>query len=165
MSTTSELPLSLAGSEWPFRGPRTCSSARDSADALPRVLVLGAGGFIGSHVAKLMASAPTSSDGIFVTRLSTRQPRFPTCGQWTCFNLAESSSRSLGHLLERLAPQVVVNCTGATEGSAADLRELNVGVVHKLVSALASAAPAHLVHLGSAAEYGAPKDWRPVKET
>ena len=66
MSTTSELRLNLAGSQWPFREPRTWSPVHTSEDAVPRVLVLGAGGFIGSHVAQLVASASDqgSSEGI-----------------------------------------------------------------------------------------------------
>ena len=58
----------------------------------------------------------------------------------------------------------VVNCVGATRGTREEMELLNVGVVRKLVSVLASCSSAHLVHLGSAAEYGPPQDWAPARE-
>lgn len=54
-----------------------------------------------------------------------------------------------------VAPDVIVNCAGATRGSATELRAANVLAVGRLLEALAaSERRARLVHLGSAAEYG-----------
>lgn len=137
----------------------------DDFDLRPRILVLGAAGFIGSHVARLIASEHAENEGIFVTRWRHNQNRFPALGQWAWFNLVEGSELALGRLLEHLGPEVVVNCTGATHGSPDEMKQLNVGVVEKLVSVLTMYSSAHLVHLGSAAEYGPPEDWAPARES
>jgi NDP-hexose 4-ketoreductase len=137
----------------------------DDFDLRPRILVLGAAGFIGSHVARLIASERAENQGIFVTRWRNNQNRFPALGQWAWFNLVEGSELALGRLLEHLGPEVVVNCTGATHGSPDQMKQLNVGVVEKLVSVLTMYSSAHLVHLGSAAEYGPPEDWAPARES
>ena len=130
-----------------------------------RVLVLGAGGFIGGHVARLVAGDPGTAEGVFASRLHrAHPPRFGGRGRWTPFNLVEDPARSLGRLLEQFRPDVVVNCVGATAGTAAQLQQVNVMTVAKLLSVLAHTS-AHLVHLGSAAEYGPSTAWGPVRET
>ncbi len=130
----------------------------------PRILVLGAAGWIGNHVARLIASDHETGEGIFVDRVSAYQSRFPTSGEWACFDIVEEPEQALGHFLEDLAPDAIVNCVGATRGTREEMELLNVGVVRKLVSVLASCSSAHLVHLGSAAEYGPPQDWAPARE-
>lgn len=58
--------------------------------------------------------------------------------------------------LRGLHPDFIVNCTGATTGPAEDLMRLNVAVTEALLAAIASSGvAARLVHVGSAAEYGA----------
>ena len=137
----------------------------DPQEARTRVLVLGAGGYIGSHVSRLVAGDPDVAEGIFTSRLRrAHPPRFGGRGRWTSFNLVEEPARALGHLLAQARPDVVVNCVGATAGSPAQLQQLNVMTVAKLLSVLADSS-AHLVHLGSAAEYGPSTDWGPVHET
>jgi nucleoside-diphosphate-sugar epimerase len=138
---------------------------REVQDARTRVLVLGAGGFIGGHVSRLVAGDAGIAEGIFASRLRrAHPPRFGGRGRWTSFNLVEEPVRSLGRLLDQSRPDVVVNCVGATAGSPAQLHQLNVTTVTKLLSALAYST-AHLVHLGSAAEYGPSLEWGPVHET
>jgi NDP-hexose 4-ketoreductase len=137
----------------------------DAQEARTRVLVLGAGGYIGSHISRLVAGDAGVAEGIFASRLRrAHPPRFGGRGRWTSFNLVDEPARALGRLLEQARPDVVVNCVGATAGSPAQLQQLNVTTVTKLLSVLAHS-PAHLVHLGSAAEYGPSTDWGPVHET
>ncbi|MGP8007442.1 MAG: NAD-dependent epimerase/dehydratase family protein [Acidimicrobiales bacterium] len=137
----------------------------DAQEARTRVLVLGAGGYIGSHISRLVAGDPGVAEGIFASRLRRAHPPwFGGRGRWTSFNLVEEPARALGRLLEQARPDVVVNCVGATSGSPAQLQQLNVMTVAKLLSVLAHTS-AHLVHLGSAAEYGPSTDWGPVHET
>uniref|UniRef100_UPI0013F173FB NAD-dependent epimerase/dehydratase family protein n=1 Tax=Actinomadura roseirufa TaxID=2094049 RepID=UPI0013F173FB len=65
-----------------------------------------------------------------------------------------------------VAPDVVVNCAGATRGTPAELVRGNVVAVANLVAALASAGgPVRLVQLGSAAEYGDAAPGTPVAES
>ncbi len=130
----------------------------------PRILVLGVAGFIGNHVMRLITSEREMGCGIFLDRVSPYQSGLHASGRWACFDIVEEPERSLGHFLERLAPDAIVNCVGATQGTREEMELLNVGVVRKLVSVLASCSSAHLVHLGSAAEYGPPQDWAPARE-
>lgn len=90
-----------------------------------RLLLLGATGFIGRHVAARAAAA-----GHEVV-----------------------ASRTVPSALSELAPGAVLNCAGATSGTVAQLVSGNVAVVGSLVAALAGTG-IRLVHLGSAAEYG-----------
>ena len=79
--------------------------------------------------------------------------------------MADPAER-VGSLIADAAPDVVVNCAGATSGGADVLAAANITAVHTLVTALlgvASSGP-RLVHIGSAAEYGAVDDGVPVTE-
>ncbi len=131
----------------------------------PRTLVLGAAGWIGGHVARLIASEREMGEVIFLDRVSPGQAEPQAPGRWASFDIVAEPEQALGHFLERLGPVAVVNCIGATQGSPEEMQRLNVGVVRKLVSVMASCSSAHLVHLGSAAEYGPPQHWAPARET
>ncbi len=130
---------------------------------MTRVLLLGASGFIGRHVLLGLR------DQLDLTPvLVSRQPPRSEGGIERClhFDLSREGSASLASLLERVQPDAVVNCVGATAGDGALLTEANVLVVSKLLEAMAQAAPtARLVHLGSAAEYGVVQPGQPVFET
>lgn len=137
----------------------------DGQDDKPRVLVLGASGFIGNHVSRLVAEDARIAEATFASRLRrAHPPRFGGRGRWTSFNLVDEPVRSLGRLLDQVRPDVVVNCVGTIAGSPAQLHQLNVMTVTKLLAALAYS-PAHLVHLGSAAEYGPSTELGPAHET
>jgi nucleoside-diphosphate-sugar epimerase len=70
-------------------------------------------------------------------------------------DLVADRPERLASALRDLAPNVVVNCAGATRGSTTELRAANVVAVERLLEALAaSGTRARLVHLGSGAEYG-----------
>ncbi|MDO8143841.1 NAD(P)-dependent oxidoreductase [Isoptericola sp. 178] len=67
--------------------------------------------------------------------------------------------------LARSAPDVVVVCAGATAGSRHRLRRANVDLAGRLAGVVARARPRpRLVHLGSAAEYGAVSAPGPCRE-
>jgi nucleoside-diphosphate-sugar epimerase len=57
-------------------------------------------------------------------------------------------------LASTAAPDVVINCVGLTAGGPSELRDANVGAVVKLARALDGRTDVHLIHWGSAAEYG-----------
>ena len=112
-----------------------------------RILVIGASSFIGRHIQTVAAAAGHTvltagrSDG------------------WSLrLDLATDSAEHLGSLIAGATPDVVVNCAGATAGGADALAAANITAVHTLVTALlavADGAAPRLVHIGSAAEYGA----------
>jgi NDP-hexose 4-ketoreductase len=112
-----------------------------------RILVIGASSFIGRHIQTVAAAAGHTvltagrSDG------------------WSLrFDLAADPAERVGSLIAGAAPDVVVNCAGATAGSADVLAAANITAVHTLVTALLAMSRGEaprLVHIGSAAEYGA----------
>jgi nucleoside-diphosphate-sugar epimerase len=67
-------------------------------------------------------------------------------------------------MVDRVAPDVVVNCAGLTVGQPDELRAANVGLPIRLMEALEERPDVHLVHIGSAAEYGVQGRDGPVPE-
>ena len=124
-------------------------------------LVLGANGFVGRHVVEAMSGA----SGIDVIGAGIGAPLPALEGAWRDIDLLAGDDRLETEL--RLArPSLIVNCTGATTGSAADLVRLNVLVTARVLESIArSGVQARLVHLGSAAEYGPGPAGLPVAET
>jgi nucleoside-diphosphate-sugar epimerase len=70
---------------------------------------------------------------------------------------------SLAEVLRAVRPAAVLNCSGAVSGSPSELVDGNVLAVAEIVDAV-RAHPCRLVHLGSAAEYGAVPPGVPVTE-
>jgi NDP-hexose 4-ketoreductase len=127
-----------------------------------RVLLLGAGGFIGAHVLEAFARADRATD---VTAAGRTAPTSGTA-PWRRLDLVEAGVTGLCRLLEDVRPAVVVNCAGGTRGDAPALVRANVVLVANLLAALRSVAPeTTLVHLGSSAEYGAVPEGVPIRET
>ncbi|MEU5550454.1 NAD(P)-dependent oxidoreductase [Micromonospora sp. NPDC047793] len=104
-----------------------------------RVLLLGAGGFLGRHVRALLAA-----------HADVRAPDRMAC------DLVRIELPALIALLARERPDVVVAAAGRIVGSGYDFVRAHVLATAKLVEAMAEAVPAaRLVRIGSAAEYGA----------
>lgn len=116
-----------------------------------RVLILGAGGFLGRHVRAHLAAQP---DFEVVAAPPSRVA-----------DLARAGPQVWRPLLEDGAPDAVVNCAGRTHGTPEELREGNVSLVRGLIAAaLRRRSPPRLIHLGSAAEYG-PQASLPSEDT
>jgi len=125
-------------------------------------LVLGANGFVGRHVVEAMSGA----SGIDVIGAGIGAPLPALEGAWRDIDLLAGDDDRLEADLRSSRPSLIVNCTGATTGSAADLVRLNVLVTARVLESIArSGVQARLVHLGSAAEYGPGPAGLPVAET
>jgi nucleoside-diphosphate-sugar epimerase len=118
-----------------------------------RVLLLGATGFLGRHVRVRFAGEDVTVVASGRTGVDLR------------LDLAAAGSARITSVLKAVAPDVVVNCAGVTDGDPSDLVAGNVVAVANLVAALDRYnRPVRLVHLGSAAEYGAAPAGVPVTE-
>jgi len=124
-------------------------------------LVLGANGFIGSHVADAMRALP----GVEVVGAGLGAPLPGLEGRWLDLDLLADDGR-LEAELRSASPNLLVNCTGATTGTPADLVRLDVLTTARLLEAITrSGVRTRLIHLGSAAEYGRGATGEPVGES
>ena len=124
-------------------------------------VVFGANGFIGRHVADAMRALPEME----VLGAGLGAPLAGLERHWLDVDLLADDGR-LETELRAAGPDYVVNCTGATGGTTAELIRLNVLTTAALLEALArSGIRARLVHIGSAAEYGRGTIGQPVSET
>ena len=121
-----------------------------------RALLIGATGYLGAHVRS--AAAATGVEVITAGRQ-------PAGGRHVVLDLARDPQALVEAVLAELAPDVVVNCAGATTGDAEALSAGNIEVPATLVAAMtAGGRDMRLVHLGSAAEYGRGTPLVPVAE-
>ena len=127
-------------------------------------LVLGASGFLGSHVVEAITGANQADELITVSRRCSRSGSRRRDG-WVSMDLEAATVDDLVALLDAARPDVVVNCVGRVWGSEEELRALNTTLVAKLASALTLSGPSTLIHLGSAAEYGAQPQGLSIRET
>jgi nucleoside-diphosphate-sugar epimerase len=133
-----------------------------------RLLIIGASSFLGGHLRRAALAAGHE------VRTSGRSGDWPLT-----LDLAADPPERVASLIASAAPDVVVNCAGATSGSAATLAAANITAVHTLLTALLPAGgggrppaghgsrpgrPPRLIHIGSAAEYGAVTPGVPVAE-
>jgi nucleoside-diphosphate-sugar epimerase len=124
-------------------------------------LVLGANGFIGGWVAE---SFRDSGGELAGAGLGAEPPGF--LGPWFDLDLLTDDVADVARLIRDLGPRVVVNCTGATVGSSAELMNVNAVSTSRLLEAIAASGLAvRLIHIGSGAEYGRADEEVPVAES
>lgn len=116
-----------------------------------KVLIFGSGGFIGSHLEALLVDRFDVFTADITGEETTRHSVIPASGADLC------------GLLEKLKPDVCVNCSGAAnvgfsfQNPHLDF-QLNAGLVHDLLEAIRQHSPAtRLINLSSAAVYGNPQ--------
>lgn len=110
-----------------------------------RVLLLGADGFLGRHVAERLLADPA----VQLTALGRSDDADVR------FDLASGAPGALARFLDAVHPGVVVNCAGATRGGARELTRHNTVAVATVCEAMRrSSTAARLVQVGCAAEYG-----------
>ena len=116
------------------------------------VLVIGASGFIGRAASTALAERP----GTRVVGAGLGVPPVGLPVEWVEVDVLERPPSDLADLLRAIGPSVVVNAAGATVGSMSGLVRSNILTTAVLLEALALAdLPMRLIHVGSAAEYGA----------
>jgi NDP-hexose 4-ketoreductase len=132
---------------------------RGGAGAPLRVLVIGASGFLGTHV-RDRASA------VGMDVITAGRTQLPESRAHCLIDLTSDDPAALAGLLADAAPDVVVNCAGATGGDVGTLAAVNVTGTAALVRAMRmTGRPIRLVHLGSAAEYEPSQPGTTVAET
>jgi NDP-hexose 4-ketoreductase len=118
-----------------------------------RILIIGASSFLGGH---LVRTAEAADHTVLTSGRS---------GNWSLrLDLVADPVERVASLITAAAPDVVVNCAGATSGGADELAAANITGVHTLVTALLAGARPRLVHIASAAEYGPSADGLPMTE-
>jgi len=123
-----------------------------------RLLIIGATGFIGTHVRGRALAA--GMEVVTAGRTCSADPL-----RHYHADLAEDDADKVAALIDEAAPDVVVNCAGVTTGELDAMVAVNVTGVYTLTKAMLGAKTApRLVHLGSAAEYGRAEPGVPVTE-
>jgi len=124
-------------------------------------LVCGASGFIGRWVCE--AVRRQSGTKLIGLGLGSKPAGFEE--RWLDLDLLHDDRR-VTHELRELGPATVVNCTGATHGSALELIRSNALATARLLEIFEHPeAPVRFVQIGSAAEYGPGPAGTPVAET
>jgi nucleoside-diphosphate-sugar epimerase len=124
-----------------------------------RLLIIGARGFLGAHVRR-------QAEAVGVEVVTAGRSELPDSPRHHTLDLSTDDPVRIGAILEAVAPEVVVNCAGATAGGSQVLKDANItgpGVLTRAM--LLVGGPVRLVHLGSAAEYGLTEPGVPVSES
>jgi NDP-hexose 4-ketoreductase len=110
-----------------------------SARPTIRVVLFGANGFLGSHIAQVFQA--DNLEFFSVSRLK--------------LDLVKDGVTGISSVLKKLQPSVIINAVGALTGSKSELEVANLTAVQNLLEAAQKISPrARMIHLGSAAEYG-----------
>lgn len=110
-----------------------------------RVLLLGADGFLGRHVAERLLADPA----VQLTALGRSDDADVR------FDLSSGAPGVLARFLDAVHPGVVVNCAGTTRGGARELTRQNTVAVATVCEAMRrSGIGARLVQVGCGSEYG-----------
>ncbi|MGW5350057.1 NAD-dependent epimerase/dehydratase family protein [Streptomyces sp. NPDC004031] len=110
-----------------------------------RVLLLGADGFLGRHVAERLLADPA----VQLTALGRSDDADVR------FDLSSGAPGVLARFLDAVHPGVVVNCAGTTRGGARELTRQNTVAVATVCEAMRrSGVGARLVQVGCGSEYG-----------
>lgn len=130
----------------------------------PRLLVLGAGGFIGRSFADHVLAR---GDVELVLHYRNADERYASGidVESHALDLLACQTGAIAQMIDRVRPDVVVNCTGLIVGRPHELWAANVEIVTRLIDELDGHGSVRLVQLGSAAEYGVHQHGYPVSET
>jgi NDP-hexose 4-ketoreductase len=129
----------------------------------PRLLVLGAGGFLGRSVAHHIADSG-DAELILHSRNAEGLAGFGDRVESCTLDLLASEPGAIAEMIDEVVPDAVINCTGSAVGDLDHMTKANVLVVLRLIAELEKCKSVHLVHLGSAAEYGIQQHNTPVSE-
>ena len=129
----------------------------------PRLLVLGAGGFLGRSIVHHIA-ATGGAELILHSRGADDRAGFTDGIESYALDLLTCEPGAIAEMIDEIAPDAVINCTGSAVGDLHQMTSANVVVVLRLIAELEKCKSLHLVHLGSAAEYGLPAHNVPVSE-
>jgi NDP-hexose 4-ketoreductase len=125
-----------------------------SAQRKIRVVLFGASGFLGSHIAQALQAA----DLEFFAFSRVAQNDIARRGELhvrPALDMVKDGVTGISNLLEKLQPTTIINSVGALTGSESELEAANLTTVQNLLEAAENTAPqARVIHLGSAAEYG-----------
>lgn len=127
-------------------------------------LLLGADGFLGSQVRRGLERRGLGTSLVAVGGHGSSAPVGSGC-TWRSMDPARVSVDDLTRVLRDLAPAIVVNAFGSTDGDRVGSGPVNAAFAMTLVEALARVGASRLVHLGSAAEYGIQPAGSPIAET
>jgi NDP-hexose 4-ketoreductase len=127
-----------------------------------RLLLLGAGGFLGRSIAHFVAGNG-GADLVLHYRSENHGSAFDGVFESCALDLLTCRTGAIGEMVERVAPDAVVNCAGLTVGQPNELRAANVGLAIRLIDEL-DGLDVHVIQIGSAAEYGVQASCRPVPE-
>jgi NDP-hexose 4-ketoreductase len=128
-----------------------------------RLLLLGAGGFLGRSIAHFVAGNG-GAELVLNVRSERHGSALDDVFESYALDLLTCRTGAIGEMVDRVAPDVVVNCAGLTVGQPNELRAANVGLAIRLIDELEGRDDVHLVHIGSAAEYGIQGRDAPVPE-
>jgi NDP-hexose 4-ketoreductase len=119
-----------------------------------RVVLFGANGFLGSHIAQVFQA--NDLEVFAFSRLAQNDVvRMGDPRGRPALDLVKDGVAGISDVLEHLQPTVIVNAVGALTGTDSELEAANLTTVQNLLEAAQKTSPrARVIQLGSSAEYG-----------